>query len=203
MVMPWTPVSRSASVTSSSLCGLMMATIALTDSSVRGAPQRRGEGGGGWGGGGGGGRGRPGGGPGGEPVLLTGVLGGCSDRRCGVCRHQPRLFFGLEVGDGEVVVLEAGVGLGDLDEVRVTHLAELTGIGALELDFGRDAHLHEALGEREDDPRHAPGPEEADDDVDHLGAELADVAVEEALHGTGNTVPSAYGIGAVGEEPEG
>src|SRR5262249_14967853 len=122
--MPWTPASRRASVTSSSLWGLMMATIALTDSSVLGAagPRGGGECGGGWGHGGFLAVPPP------EPVLLTGVMGGCSDRRCGVCRHQPRLFFGFEVGDGEVVVLQAGVGLGDLHEVRVTHLTELTGI---------------------------------------------------------------------------
>src|SRR5262249_18894896 len=130
-----------------------------------------------------------------EPVALSRVVWGRADGLPGVHRGCRRPLLGGEIWEREVVVLEPRVRLGDLDEVRVAHLTELAGVGALELDLRGDAHLHEPLREREDDPRHPPGPEEADDDVDHLGAELPDVAVEETLHRAGDAVPARSGIG--------
>src|SRR5262249_61155422 len=93
-----------------------------------------------------------------EPVALSRVVWGRADGLPGVHRGCRRPLLGGEIWEREVVVLEPRVRLGDLDEVRVAHLTELAGVGALELDLRGDAHLHEPLREREDDPRHPPGP---------------------------------------------
>src|SRR5262245_56615431 len=129
--------------------------------------------------------------------VLSGDMGGGTDGRTSVGGGGPRLFFEAQIRNGEVVGPELSVGLGDLDEVGVGLLAELAGVGALELDFGRDPDLHEALGERADDPCHTPRPDEVDRDVDHLRTELADISVEETLDRAGDPVPARGGVGAV------
>src|SRR5262249_43876445 len=146
------PTSCSAAVTSSTLNGLMVATMSFTRFSlVSSVIQSTG----------------------------TGARPRCAATSCPVgfqCLRLARTNRDVEL------VLDAGVGLGAELEVGVRELSELALVEAGDLDLGVDAHLHELLDQREDDPHGAPRPDEVDDHADHLCAELAGVAVEQALH---------------------
>src|SRR5262249_3817904 len=149
---PAAPTSCRAAVTSSTLNGLMVATMSFTRFSLVCSVIER---------------------PG------TGARSRGVATSCAVGFQRLRL---ARTNRDVELVLDAGVGLGAQDEVGIGELAELAFVEARDLDLGVDAHLHELLHHGEDDPHRAPRPDEVDQHADHLCAELAGVAVEKALH---------------------
>src|SRR5439155_3984303 len=102
---------------------------------------------------------------------------------------------GARCRDGSWFRLVGNVGLRLKDELGIAVLAELRLVEARDLDFRLDPDLHIALGDLEDQVRDAPRPDEADDHVDELGAELSGVTVDEqGLDRPGDAVPAGRGV---------